>query len=161
MPGHVTQLPHRRQPVSQSRAASLSACGDGAKQHQRFHEMLSSVINHGSFRNASVHICDKHTASRASRKRHRLRVSVCVSVHLPSFSFLLVDHNAVAGQLCSAINLNLWQQLATRFDEDECQPWSFWYLLQKNKTKESRDTMRFSQPLPPAVTKMCEVQPAH
>lgn len=69
LPGHVLQLPHRRQPVSQSAARTLSshcACDDGAKQQQRFHETLSGVINHVCFLILPVHTCEKPTASQAS-----------------------------------------------------------------------------------------------
>lgn len=109
LPGHVLQLPHRRQPVSQSAAWTLSshcACDDGAKQQQRFHETLSTVNNNVCFLILPVHTCEKYMASQASitqADKHEQRLCVCLCA-FTQLLFFLGDQNAVAGQF-SAVRL--------------------------------------------------------
>lgn len=66
-PGHVFAVATQtaaRQPISGQSDFLRTACDDGAKQQQRrFHETLSSVINHGSPSIKAVRTCEKHTPS--------------------------------------------------------------------------------------------------
>lgn len=80
-----------------------SACDGGAKQQQRFHEMLSTVINHSQFRIRPAHICHQCMLIKLFCAHADTTVNVCWHAFVPTCR----QKRSCWPALCSAINLNL------------------------------------------------------
>lgn len=96
---HVVPLPHRRavlQPISGPHSLLASRVTTKHKQHQRFHEMFSSVNNRGSLFVFPVSTCEiigvrnTHKAECSLRQRIRVAFELSSSVCSP-----LLELNAV------------------------------------------------------------------